>query len=68
MNLTFVGSGLLSAQFLADSSVPTLPDTNSLGEVSPDDVSSMTEIIELRDRSIDSSPTDRKRNCVNSIL
>ena len=62
MNSTFVGSGLLSDQFLADSSVPTLPVTNSLGEVSPDDVSSMTEIrriIEPRDRSIDSSPTDR---------
>ena len=61
MNNTFVGSVLLSAQFLADSSVPTLPDTNSLGEIFPDDVSSMTEIrriIEPRDRSIDSSLTD----------
>ena len=64
MNSTFVGSGLLSAQFLADSIVPTLPDTNSLGEVSPDDVSSMTEIlriIEPQDHSIDSSPTDRTK-------
>ena len=62
MNSTFFKSGLLSAQFLADSSVPTLSETNSLGEVSPDDVSSMTEIrriIEPQDRSIDSSPTDR---------
>ena len=62
MNSTFFGYGLLSAQFLADLSVPTRPDTNSLGKVSPDDVSSMTEIlgiIEPQDHSIDSSPTDR---------
>ena len=63
MNSTFVGSGQLSAQFLVDSTVPMFPDTNSLGEVSPDDVSSMTENrrinIEPRDCSIDSSPTDR---------
>ena len=62
MNSIFVGSGLLSAQFLADSSVPTLPNTKSLGEVSPNDVFIITEIrriIEPRDRSIDSSSTDR---------
>ena len=62
MNYTFFGSGLLSAQFLADSSVPTLLDKNYLSEVFPDYVSSMKEIlliIEPRDRSIDSSPTDR---------